>query len=201
LKTYRSQRLRLSAWLAASLLACAALAGAPARADRNDYAEVRDLVAESATLRVLHHHDWRVAMSEAQWRGIVAGEELDGGQGTLSYLRVLDKASGTQLFRRPVAALTHVWIDPRSNYIVGLSRIKLGNPHQLVVFDRRGVRLLARNLVGVDWPGKTESVSNWIDWYRQPLPKITLTEGKTMAVLSVQGPAGDMRSFAFARAR
>jgi hypothetical protein len=50
------------------------------------------------------------------------------------------------LFRRPVPALTHIWISPDSAYVVGISNVMLWNPYQLVAFCRSGDRLLERNM-------------------------------------------------------
>jgi hypothetical protein len=83
-----------------------------------------------------------------------------------SYLRLRDKATGAELFRRPVPALTHIWISPDSKYLVGISDVMLWNPYQLVVFSKSGDRLLERNMVGVNWPGVSQSVTNWINWYK-----------------------------------
>jgi hypothetical protein len=63
-----------------------------------------------------------------------------------SYLRLRDKATGAELFRRPVPALTHIWISPDSKYVVGISNVMLWNPYQLVVFSGSGDRLLERNI-------------------------------------------------------
>jgi hypothetical protein len=45
-----------------------------------------------------------------------------------SCLRLRDKATGAELFRRPVPALTHIWISPDSKYVVGISDVMLWNP-------------------------------------------------------------------------
>jgi hypothetical protein len=74
------------------------------------------------------------------------------------------KATGAELFRRPVPALTHIWISSDSKHLVGISDVMLWNPYQLVVFSKSGDRLLERNMVGVNWPGVSQSVTNWINW-------------------------------------
>ncbi|CUI04439.1 hypothetical protein [Massilia antarctica] len=181
----------------AALVIFLAFGSPPAWADRNAYDKVVDLSAESATLRVEHHHDWGVAQRDSDWERMSTGKDLAGSRSTLSYLRVLDKKSGAELFHRPVSALTYLWIDDKSTYVVGISRIKVGNPHQLVVFNRAGERLLERNLAGIAWPGKSESVTNWIQWYKEPVPKISIDEGTATALLSVQDPVGGMRRFEF----
>src|SRR5262249_39609153 len=114
-----------------------------------------------------------------------------------SYLMLRDKVTGAEIFRRPVPALTHLWISPHSKYVVGISHIMLWNPYQLVVFSRSGDRLLERDMVGVKWPGVSRSTSNWINWYKEPVPRMAIVDDGTTATLSVEDPMGVLRGFAF----
>ena len=114
-----------------------------------------------------------------------------------SYLRLRDKATSAELFRRPVPALTHIWISPDSKYLVGISDVMLWNPYQLVVFSKSDDRLLERNMVGVNWPGVSQSVTNWINWYKEPAPQMTLVEDGMTATLSIEDPLGILRQFQF----
>ena len=50
-----------------------------------------------------------------------------------SYLLLREKATGTVVFRRPVPALTYIWISSDAKYVVGISKIMIWNPYQLVV--------------------------------------------------------------------
>lgn len=85
--------------------------------------------------------------------------------------------------------------------VVALSNVKVWNPYQLVVFSRTGDRLLELNLIGMRWPGTSESVTNWVRWYKTPVPKIAIVEGRNTAILSVEDGAGFLRKFEFALAR
>jgi hypothetical protein len=105
--------------------------------------------------------------------------------------------TGAEIFRRPVPALTYIWISRDSKYIVGISNVKLWNPYQLVVFSRSGDRLFERKIVGVNWPGVMESVTNSIRWYKEPVPQLTVIEDGTAATLSVEDPMGVSRQFQF----
>jgi hypothetical protein len=98
-------------------------------------------------------------------------------------LLLRDKAPGTELFLHPVPVLTHIWISPDSKYVVGISNIMLWNPYQLIVFSKSGDRLLEGNLVGVKWPGVSQSVANSINWYKEPVPKMTIVEKGTTTTL------------------
>jgi len=131
----------------------------------------------------------------------VLGQKSLGADNDYSYLRLRDNVTDTELFRRPVPALTHIWISPNSKYVVGISNVKLRNPYQLVVFSKAGDLLLKRNMVGAIWPGEWESVTNWINWYKEPVPQITIVEEGATATLSVEDPRGALRQFQFPAGR
>jgi hypothetical protein len=140
-------------------------------------------------VRAEHHHDWSSADDA---RGEIFTEENH-----YSYLQLREKATGAVLFRRPGPALSHIWISPDSKYVVGISNIKLWNPYKLVVYSNSGDRLLERDIVSMSLPGASESVTNWIDWYREPVPKIAIVENGTTATLSIEGRLGGFHQFQF----
>lgn len=166
-------------------------------ADVAGYDGVITLKAESGIMRVEHHHDWSATTQDARWKMFSTTKTPFTAENNYSYLLLQDKKTGAALFRSPVPTLTHLWVSPDSKYIVGISNVMLLNPYQLVVFSKTGKRLLERNLVGVSWPGVTQSVTNWIRWYKEPVPKITLVEKGETATLSVEDPFGILRQFKF----
>ena len=154
----------MNVWYTASLRTALLLmvaAGTPAHADRAGYNGVVDLYAETGAVRAEHHHDWSSRTHDARWKMISTTKDPFTADNDYSYLRLRDKATGTELFRRPVPALTQIWISPDSKYVVGISHVMLWNPYQLVVFSRSGDRLLERNMVGVNWPGVSQSVTQF----------------------------------------
>jgi hypothetical protein len=185
------------------LTALALLMMAPpfARADGIGYQNVVDLYADTNVVRAEHHHDWSEATRGARWKMISTTQNPFSSDNNYSYLRLIDKASGAELFRRPVPALSYIWISKDSRYVVGLSNIQLWNPYQLVVFSKSGERLLERAMTDVRWPGVTRSVTNWINWYREPSPRIGLVENGRLATLTVEDPLGVSRDFHFLASR
>ncbi len=168
-----------------------------ARADFAGYSKVVDLFAETNILRAEHHHDWSESTRSARWKMISTTKDPFSADNDYSFLRLIDKASGAELFRRPVPALSHIWISKDSRYVVGLSNIQLWNTYQLVVFSKSGARLLERDMTGVHWPGVSRSVTNWIHWYREPSPRISLVEKGRLATLTIEDPRGVSRDFYF----
>lgn len=164
-------RTLISTWLAATFFV---LLAPPALADRAAYRGILDLKKTSDTLSVEHHHDWSTPTH-------------------LSSLRAVDRTSGKELFDKAVPAITYLWISADSQYIVGLSNIKYLNQYQLIVLSRSGRELLKQDISTLDWAQSTASVTNWLNWYKTPAPRIALDE--STHTLRVEDAGGVMRSF------
>jgi hypothetical protein len=173
------------------------LAGALAFADAVGYREIKDVREENDVLSVEHHHDWSRATEAARFKMITTTKDPFTAENTYSYLRVIEKASGRELFRAPVPALTRLWISPDSRYVVGLSTIKLWNPYQLVVFNRAGRRLYERDFTGESPPAVIQSTTNAILWFQEPDPSIRIEERGGSVQLSIEDRLGKPRLFRF----
>ena len=158
----------------AAMIAALALSASPAFADRAAYSGVVDLKKTSLALSVEHHHDWSHPAHP-------------------STLRVRDRLSGKPLFDTTVPAITYLWISPDSRYIVGLSNIKYLNQYQLIVLSDSGQELLKQDLTAIDWARRTGSVTNWLNWYKSPEPRIVLTTATH--TLEIEDASGIMRTF------
>jgi hypothetical protein len=183
--------------LPAGALGLAVLLNAPAgvHADAVAYSRVRDLRAESDSVVAEHRHDWSRGTQAARAKMMTTTKDPFTADNTYAYLRLVDKGTGRELFKKPVPALTHLWISPDSRYVVGLSNLKISNPYQLVVFDRAGRRLLAESIDSASWPGVAESVTNSVLWYKEPTPNIRLLEGRGALTLVVEDREGTLREF------
>jgi hypothetical protein len=172
-------------------------AGAVVLADAIGYAKVVDLREETASVIAEHHHDWTRATEAARFKMITGTRDPFTAENTYSYLRLVDKASGREIFRAPVPALSQLWISPDSRFVVGLSNIKLWNPYQLVVFTRAGRRVLEKNFTSDTTHGIQQSVTNWIGWFKEPVPAIRLEESQGHADLWIDDRLGTPRRFSF----
>ena len=126
--------------------ALAALASPPAAADDGSYDEIRNVTAETAELRAVHHHDWSEATDAKRWKMISGHQDPFRADNDYATLEVTDRKTGQRLFRASVPALTRLWISPDSRYVLGLSEIMVWNPYQLVLFDRAGHLLFRRRI-------------------------------------------------------
>ncbi|HOW86703.1 MAG TPA: hypothetical protein P5119_12640 [Candidatus Aminicenantes bacterium] len=124
------------------------LAGPAGRADFIEYNQAKNILIENKDIRVFHHHDWS---SDRERRRKIMSSRLGPFQpeNTYAYVECISQKAGRALFNKPSPALTFLWISDDSEYIVGLSNIRVDNPIQLVVFDKSG-RLL-----------KKRSISSW----------------------------------------
>jgi len=192
-------RLARPAWISFLVLLGLAVAVAVALADAVGYAEVKDIRTQNDVLSVEHHHDWSRATEPARYKMITTTKNPFTAENTYSWLRAVDKASGKELFRAPVPALTLLWISPDSKYVVGLSSIKLWNPYQLVVFTRSGRRVFEKDFTSDPSPGIQQSVTNAILWFKNPAPAIRLVEAPDGAAadLWIEDPLGTPRKFHF----
>ena len=169
-----------------------------ARADRVGYAAIFDCKAESDLLIAEHHHDWSPATRDARWKMFSTDRNVFGPNNTYSTLSVTDRHSGERRFTAAVPALTFLWISGDSRFIVGVSRVKLWNPIQLVVFDAAGRLLLAKAISAASTDEATQTVSNWVDWYRLPAPRMSIEPMLgTGFTLSVEGHDGEPHRFMF----
>jgi len=106
-------------------------------ADRSDYNRAINILVENKSLSVLHHHDWSYDATKrrkimSSWQGAFQPDNL------YAYVECIDQFSGQVLFKAPSPPLTFLWISNDSRYVVGLSKIKLDNPIQLIILDRKG---------------------------------------------------------------
>jgi hypothetical protein len=188
-----------------SLVLLMGLAGTPALADAAPHsdsklsAEGDGVVAKYEPVAPLLADTMRVLKPEAAKDFYLKNERAL----TLEFqtgwpLRILDRATGRQIFRRDGPRLTHLWVSPDGRYIVGLSRVKAQiGPHLIVVrSDGKSLAELTY-LCGFDQPiiglapDCEQSISNWLGWYHEDgegdAPGIELvTSGDRLLALSLR---------------
>jgi hypothetical protein len=179
--------------MAIALLSLSSLA----QADGIGYQKISDCQVESEHLLAVHHHDWSSATRDARWQMISTTQNVFTPENSYASLVVEDKRTHTQLFKVPTPALTQLWISDDSRFIVGISSIKLWNPVQVVVFNARGVLLVAKQVETGTFPGVVESVTNYVWWYKEPSPRFSLQATGDSYTLRIEGNQGTDREFTF----
>jgi hypothetical protein len=115
-------------------------------ADGIAYTDIRKIKRENENLVVKHYHDWSARTSHSRFKMIVTTQNPFTHKNNYSYLECIDKKSEKSIFKLPVPALTYLSISEDSNFIIGLSNIKLHNPFQLVIINRDGKIIKKRHI-------------------------------------------------------
>ncbi|MCX6580333.1 MAG: hypothetical protein NT166_09115 [Candidatus Aminicenantes bacterium] len=118
--------------------------------DEIAYGEKLNLLIENEELTVIHYHDWSKDSYEKRYKMITTHQDPFLNDNDYSYLECRDKKTGRQIFKKPVPALTKIHISNDSNYIIGLSKIKLDNPFQLVIFDKHGNLICKKHIAATE---------------------------------------------------
>jgi hypothetical protein len=121
-------------------------AGKQVRADRVGYSEMLSIEAKSDKLLVRHFHDWSDSTREARYLMISTHSDPFRSDNTYAYIECFEQGNNRKRFKLPSPALTYIWISPDSKYIVGLSKIQLWNPYQLVILDSSGTLLFKEHV-------------------------------------------------------
>lgn len=112
-----------------------------ARADYAAYSGKHEVSASTATLKVRHAHDWDWQKLDPIFKNLKDHDKIfSDAANPCAHLEAKDDA-GRVLFRTACPALTHLWISPDSQHIIGLSNVMLRNPYQLVIWRRDGTLL------------------------------------------------------------
>jgi hypothetical protein len=93
---------------------------------------------ENDEIIVNHYHDCSKNTDKKRYKMITTHQNPFLSDNDYSYLEAIEKKSGKQLFKKPVPALNKIVIIEESKYIIGLSKIKLWNPFQLLIYDKYG---------------------------------------------------------------
>ncbi len=117
-----------------------------ARGDMVGYGGPHDCSASRDGFVFRHQHDWN-------WNVIDKLFEKHGSDpkaifsddNTFSHVELVDR-SGKTLFRKPSPALTHLWVSPGAEYLVGISNVQLRNPYHLVIWRSDGTLVHARHI-------------------------------------------------------
>lgn len=114
------------------------------------YGKKLKLMIENEKLTVIHYHDWSKDTNDKRYKMITTHQNPFLDDNDYSYLECLDKKNSQQIFKKPVPALTKIQISNDSNYIIGLSNIKLDNPFQLVIFDKQGNLICKKHIAAAE---------------------------------------------------
>jgi hypothetical protein len=150
-------------------------------ADRARYDGKVDIYDTAGAYVVHHFHNW------------ANGKE----NGKIEFSK-----NGEILFFKETAAFTYLKIFEKEKMIVLLSKIRINNPVQIEIigFDRRVLLKKAINPDSLKYRadyGSTESITNYIFWYNEKDPELTVLHSIDSCGVKVKTPNNNFLSFMF----
>ena len=119
--------------------------GRTARADNISYDEIVTIEAQGSDFKIVHHHDWSKATRAKRIEMMNTHQDPFKGGNNYGYVAWYTR-EGKLLRKLPSPALTWLGVSPDSRYVIGLSKVMLDNPYQLVVWSRDGKFLVKRHI-------------------------------------------------------
>lgn len=116
------------------------------KADGIGYSKSLRIEIESQDFIVVHFHDWTDKTRENRYKMISTHQDPFLDDNNYSYIECINKTTGKTIFKKPCPALTNIQISSDQKYIIGISKIMLWNPYQLVIFDTGGNIIKKRNI-------------------------------------------------------
>lgn len=105
-------------------------------ADGAPYSGHHEVVATNGSWTVRHIHDWDWQKVDVLIPNSSHNEKIFTPANDFASTEFRDGSK--LLFKSPSPALTHVWISPNGQFVVGLSDVMLRNPYQLVIWKKDG---------------------------------------------------------------
>ncbi len=116
------------------------------KADSISYSDSLRIQIESENYIVIHFHDWTTKTRNNRYKMISTNQDPFTKENDYSYLECIDKKSGKSIFKKPCPALTEIQISEDEKYIIGISKIMLWNPFQIVIFNSKGNLIKKRHI-------------------------------------------------------
>lgn len=105
-------------------------------ADFGAYSGHHEVVATRDSWTVRHAHDWDYQKVDVLIPELSQDDKIFTEANDFASTELRDGSK--VLFKKPSPALTHVWISPDGQFVVGLSDVMLRNPYQLVIWKKDG---------------------------------------------------------------
>ena len=122
----------------------------PANADHFSYSDEREIRSSAGAITCTHWHDWSRKTEGARSRMMNGDQDPFSRENNYGCIECVNAKDGKTLFKVPSPALTELWISPDRRYLVGLSKIMVSNPYQLVVFQMDGTLVFRKHIAAFE---------------------------------------------------
>ena len=106
--------------------------------DAAGYTGNKAIFVKNAEFTIIHRHNWSQATKESRRRMFWGDQNPFTSKNNYSHIESVNNANHDILFKTPTPALTYLFINEDSKYILGLSSIKLDNPYHLILLNNSG---------------------------------------------------------------
>jgi hypothetical protein len=111
---------------------------------------------ESKNYYITHFHDWSKETKDERYKMISKENQNIFENNNYAYIEVYNKNTNEKIVRVPSPALTHLFISEDEQYILGISKIKVWNPYQLIIINIKGEIIKIRHIA----PGEAKMNEN-----------------------------------------
>ncbi len=115
-------------------------------ADMIGYSSTLTLKIKSKNFIIVHYHDWTVKTNDTRFKMITTDQNPFTKDNNYAFIECINRKTGKVIFKKPCPALTKIEISNDERYIIGISKIMLWNPYQLVVYSTNGNLIKARHI-------------------------------------------------------
>jgi hypothetical protein len=126
------------------------LTSSDGEADHTSYSEERVIRVESGNTTCKHWHDWSQKTEKARSRMMEGGQNPFSCENTYGRVECTTTKDGKSLFKAPSPALTELWVSTDQQYLVGLSKVMISNPYQLVVYRMDGTLVYRMHVAALE---------------------------------------------------
>ncbi len=107
-------------------------------ADAGGYSGNKAILIKNKEITIIHRHNWTQETRACRQRMFWGEQNPFTMKNNYAYIECVKNETHDVLFKIPTPALTYLFIDESSRFIVGLSNIKLDNPVHLILLDNSG---------------------------------------------------------------
>lgn len=116
-------------------------------AERVIYQEIKKWSVKNDHYIVTHFHDWSTFADKKREKVVyVLQNPFSQEENDYAYIECRETKSNVLIFKIPSIALTYIYLSPLSKYIIGLSKIKVDNPYQMIVLNFKGELILKKHI-------------------------------------------------------
>jgi hypothetical protein len=114
--------------------------------ERIIYDKISRLDVKGDFFLIQHYHNWSIKTEKKRSCVYQNSYEIFSDKNDFSYLRCIDRKTKKTVFFIPSPAFDYIKISEDKKIIVCISKIKLLNPFQIVIFSMKGKVLFAKHI-------------------------------------------------------